>query len=347
MTLGYCLRNRLNAPGAIPARGDCACSWRPGWQGSLESLFAVLLAASRSWASVAIRRRAAAFVHDSALIGSDYARGPQCGDANRGMILYGQAPTAGLPRAWACNQCHSTGPGNPPTPLTDSHTRGMPPEPVLIRAAPRDPGYIQVMMHAQPEVAPVIAAMEACLIQGTTTPCLADRPPNNVMGDLGDIAEFLYTCDLGLAPCVAGGGTGGGGGGPTQGELQASGTLDFGNQAVGIGQCSAYADPDQCRQRHRQRLGRHEQQPGRVRDHREQLHRPLAVDIVRHHRHLHSHGDRRAQRCRDRDEQRPIQPASVHLRRNGYSGKRREPRGPVVEPQRGSAGASISSTRAT
>ena len=50
------------------------------------------------------------------------------------------------------------------------------------------------------------------------------------MGDLGDIAEFLYTCKIGIAPCVTGGGGGGGG---SQGELQGSGTMNFGGQPVG------------------------------------------------------------------------------------------------------------------
>ncbi len=70
-----------------------------------------------------------------------------------------------------------------------------------------------------------MAAIDGC--------CIADRPPNNVMGDLGDLAEFLYTCKIGIAPCVTGGGGGGGGGGGSQGELQGSGTMAFGNQPTG------------------------------------------------------------------------------------------------------------------
>lgn len=143
---------------------------------------------------------------------------PGCGDANRGMVLYGQVPTAAVPYTWSCNQCHSA------NPLTDT-LNSPAPAPSLIRAAPRDPGYIDFMMHKQLEAAPIILAMESC--------CVADRPPDNVMGDLGDLAEFLYTCKIGIEPCVAGGGGGGGGGGPTPGQLQGAGTMAFGNQAVG------------------------------------------------------------------------------------------------------------------
>jgi len=139
---------------------------------------------------------------------------PGCGDAYRGMVLYGQVPAPGIPYTWACNQCHSN------NPLTDTINTPAP-APSLIRAAPRDPGYIQYMMYKQPEAAPIIAAMEGC--------CIADRPPDNVMGDLGDLAEFLYTCKIGIAPCV----TGGGGGGTTPGELQGSGSMAFGSKAVG------------------------------------------------------------------------------------------------------------------
>ncbi len=144
---------------------------------------------------------------------------PGCGDANRGMILYGQVPTAGVPQTWACNQCHSA------NPLTD--TMNMPaPAPSLIRAAPRDPGYIDYIMHYQPNALPIITAMETC--------CIADRPPNNVMGDLGDLAEFLYTCKIGIAPCVTGGGGGGGGGGGTSpGALQGAPSILFGSVAMG------------------------------------------------------------------------------------------------------------------
>jgi mono/diheme cytochrome c family protein len=119
---------------------------------------------------------------------------PACGDANRGKILYGQVPGGGVTYTWSCNQCHSD------SPLTDK-LNSPAPAPSLIRAAPRDPGYIQYMMYKQPEAVPIIAAMETC--------CIADRPPNNAMGDLGDIAEFLYTCKIGIAPCVVGGGGGG------------------------------------------------------------------------------------------------------------------------------------------
>jgi hypothetical protein len=145
------------------------------------------------------------------------AANPGCGDAYRGMILYGQVPAPGISYTWSCNQCHSD------NPLTDTLNTPAP-APSLIRAAPRDPGYIQFMMYKQPEAAPIMLAMESC--------CIGDRPPNNVMGDLGDIAEFLYTCKMGIAPCVTGGG-GGGGGGTTPGELEGSGSTAFGNKAVG------------------------------------------------------------------------------------------------------------------
>jgi hypothetical protein len=72
---------------------------------------------------------------------------PGCGDANRGMVLYGQVPAPGIPYTWACNQCHSN------NPLTDTMNTPAP-APSLIRAAPRDPGYIDFMMHKQPEAAP-------------------------------------------------------------------------------------------------------------------------------------------------------------------------------------------------
>lgn len=141
---------------------------------------------------------------------------PGCGDAYRGMILYGQVPAPGIPYTWSCNQCHSN------NPLTDT-INAPAPAPSLIRAAPRDPGYIQFMMYKQPEAAPIMFAMEGC--------CISDRPPDNVMGDLGDLAEFLYTCKMGIAPCVVGGG--GGGGGTTPGELEGTGPTGFGNKAVG------------------------------------------------------------------------------------------------------------------
>jgi len=144
------------------------------------------------------------------------AANPGCGDAYRGMVLYGQVPAPGIPYTWSCNQCHSN------NPLTDTINTPAP-APSLIRAAPRDPGYIDFMMHKQPEAAPIILAMEGC--------CITDRPPDNVMGDLGDLAEFLYTCKMGIDPCVAGGG--GGGGGTTPGELQGSGSMAFGSKAVG------------------------------------------------------------------------------------------------------------------
>jgi hypothetical protein len=144
------------------------------------------------------------------------AANPGCGDAYRGMVLYGQVPAPGIPYTWACNQCHSN------NPLTDTINTPAP-APSLIRAAPRDPGYIDFMMYKQPEAAPIILAMEGC--------CISDRPPDNAMGDLGDLAEFLYTCKMGIDPCVAGGG--GGSGGTTPGELQGSGSMAFGSKAVG------------------------------------------------------------------------------------------------------------------
>ncbi len=42
------------------------------------------------------------------------AANPGCGDAYRGMVLYGQVPAPGIPYTWACNQCHSD------NPLTDT-----------------------------------------------------------------------------------------------------------------------------------------------------------------------------------------------------------------------------------
>jgi Abnormal spindle-like microcephaly-assoc'd, ASPM-SPD-2-Hydin len=177
-------------------------------------VFPVLLASALAWwsTSAAAEQACTTRVANTASLA--------CGDANRGMVLYGQTPTAATPYTWSCNQCHSSGSAFPPTPLSDSHTRGSPPVPVLLRAAPRDPGYIDLMMNAQPEVAPIAAAIEGC--------CIDDRPPNNVWGDLGDIAEFLYTCKVGIAPCVTGGG-----GGTMRGPLQGSGARDFGNQGVG------------------------------------------------------------------------------------------------------------------
>ena len=68
---------------------------------------------------------------------------PGCGDANRGMALYGQFPSPLISQPsepWACNQCH----GN--NPLNDMHTRGSPPVPVLMLAAPRNPAYMLPMM---------------------------------------------------------------------------------------------------------------------------------------------------------------------------------------------------------
>jgi len=170
---------------------------------------ALLVAAGLGWSSDAAAEQACTTpVANVANLG--------CGDANRGMVLYGQVPAPGIPYTWACNQCHSD------NPLTDKLNKPAP-APSLIRAAPRDPGYIDLMMHAQDDVKPLVAAIEGC--------CIADRPPNNVWGDLGDIAEFLYTCKIGIAPCVTGGG--GGGGGPTPGELQGTGTMAFGNQGIG------------------------------------------------------------------------------------------------------------------
>jgi hypothetical protein len=185
-------------------------------------LFALFAAGSQPAAA------AGAPAHDCTIpITSDASKhiGPQCGDPYRGMALYGQlaSPAISLPsQPWACNQCHSN------NPLTD--TINMPaPAPSLIRAAPRDPAYIQAMMYRQPEAVPIIVAMENCPGNG----CLADRPPSNVMGDLGDIAEFLYTCDMGQAPCVTYTG-------PTEGTLAATGApLDFG--AVPVGSSSAPA----------------------------------------------------------------------------------------------------------
>ncbi len=147
------------------------------------------------------------------------AANPGCGDAYRGMVLYGQVPAPGIPYTWSCNQCHSD------NPLTDTINKPAP-APSLILAAPRNPVYIQDMMYKQSEAKPIILAMESC--------CLSDRPPDNVMGDLGDLAEFLYTCRMGIAPCVTGGGGGGGGGGgSTPGELQGSGSMAFGSKVVG------------------------------------------------------------------------------------------------------------------
>lgn len=186
--------------------------------------FALLLAAAAGWPAVA---SAGAPPGPCTIPPSSDATahvGSQCGDPVRGMALYLQATTPPSPlislpsQPWACNQCHSNNPLNDPmnSPVAS---------PSLMNAAPRNPGYIQTMMHKQPNAEPIMFAMEACANNG----CLADRPPSNVMGDLGDISEFLYTCNLHIAPCVAGGGGGGGG---SQGLLQASGTMDFGSQAV-------------------------------------------------------------------------------------------------------------------
>src|SRR5262249_23850990 len=118
------------------------------------------------------------------------AANPACGDANRGKILYGQVPAPGI-SPWNCNQCH----GNSPLDGGDVRKVGDPPVPILMLASPRNPAYMLPQMEQLSNPAnPIGFAMESC--------CIADRPPNNVMGDLGDIAEFLYTCKMGIAPCV-------------------------------------------------------------------------------------------------------------------------------------------------
>ncbi len=179
----------------------------------------LLFALAAAWTPLAA---AGAPPHDCTIpITSDATThvGPQCGDPYRGMALYGQLPSpliSAPSQPWACNQCHSN------NPLTDPLY--MPaPAPSLIRAAPRDPAYIQSMMYKQPEAVPIIKAMENCANNG----CLADRPPTNIMGDLGDLAEFFYTCDMGIAPCVTYTA-------PAQGTLASTGPpLDFGSVPVG------------------------------------------------------------------------------------------------------------------
>jgi hypothetical protein len=146
---------------------------------------ALLLSLACAWSS-------AAAAAQNCTVPVANAANPGCGDANRGKILYGQTPTSAVSYTWACNQCHSA------SPLTDT-LNSPAPAPSLLRGAPRDPIYIQSLMQLQPNAFAIINAMEAC--------CVDDRPPNNVMGDLGDLAEFLYTCKIGAAPCVSGGGT--------------------------------------------------------------------------------------------------------------------------------------------
>lgn len=112
------------------------------------------------------------------------------GSATRGQKYYG-------PSGYACNQCHANDPRN------DTHTFGSPPVPALMRAAPRDPNYIDYAMHQQPEVASIIAAIES---------------QTNYMQILGDIAEYLYACKITPVgkPCdLTEGSAGGGGGGST------------------------------------------------------------------------------------------------------------------------------------
>jgi hypothetical protein len=109
------------------------------------------------------------------------------GNPNRGQKYYG-------PTGYACNQCHAGDPRN------DTHTAGG--LPILMRAAPRDPNYIDYAMHQQPEVASIIAAIES---------------QSNYMQILGDIAEYLYACKITAAgkPCDLTEGAAGGGGGAT------------------------------------------------------------------------------------------------------------------------------------
>ena len=185
-----------------------------------------------------------------------------------------------------------------------------------IRAAPRDPGYIQDMMYKQPEAAPIMLAMESC--------CLGDRPPDNVMGDLGDIAELLRHLESGHCalrerwrgrrrrarfPLV-------------RGELQGSGhhglrrpTIGFDERSrrdanvmkIGSGQrhtSSAVAPPTA-------RYSRSLRQP----------HDALAVDAIARSRSLSTRRGRGSQRDGDRDEQRPRQPAAFHLHRERVGGE--------------------------
>jgi hypothetical protein len=110
------------------------------------------------------------------------------GNATRGQKYYG-------PTGYACNQCHANDPRN------DTHTAGG--LPILMRAAPRDPNYIDYAMHQQPEVASIIAAIES---------------QSNYMQILGDLAEYLYACKITPVgkPCdLTEGSAGGGGGGGT------------------------------------------------------------------------------------------------------------------------------------
>src|SRR5262245_928290 len=71
------------------------------------------------------------------------AANPACGDANRGMVLYGQVPTATVTYTWACNQCH----GNNPLDGGDVRRVGDPPVPILMLASPRNPAYMLPQME--------------------------------------------------------------------------------------------------------------------------------------------------------------------------------------------------------
>jgi hypothetical protein len=164
--------------------------------------------------------------YDYATAYSGGYKGQACGDATRGMMLY-RSDVGPLGRAWRCDACHQ------PNPLDDANKDGSG-APILMRGAPRNPQYIAEKLPYAPG-AGITWTLMTQLTCGTGDPsvhCLEDSKPSNVMGDIGDIAEFLYTCNIGIAPCVTGGG-GGGGGGPTPGQLQGSGTMAFGSQAVG------------------------------------------------------------------------------------------------------------------
>ncbi len=156
---------------------------------------------------------------------------PACGDANRGKLLYGN-DIGPLGRAWKCNACHGAA-----SPLDDTNKipagTGVP---ILMVGAPRNLPYILDKLPTAPGagITWVLMTQPTCGTGDASVHCLDDREPSNVMGDLGDIAEYLYTCNLGIAPCVTGGGGGGGGGGgTTQGQLQGSGTMAFGTQPMG------------------------------------------------------------------------------------------------------------------
>jgi len=111
------------------------------------------------------------------------------GSAARGQKYYGQG-------GFQCNQCHT---GDP---RKDTHVFGTPPNTIaaLMRAAPRNPQYIEQSLQQQPEAYATYTAIEA-----STNPT-----PSQIYGD---IAEYLYACKITPAgkPCDVTEGAGGGG----------------------------------------------------------------------------------------------------------------------------------------